>query len=149
MKSLWGKLGVILLIIFFFVVGCQTPVKKDEYSKGADWKYFASTESFFVYYDTQTITRLSKNIVRVWVRYSYTKKGVLYHMWNFGEKYENLSYSICLMEIDCVEKMYRTLLKTEYDNKGIAISSSTNFPLERQIIPPESVFELLYNAVCK
>ena len=147
MKSLF-KLGVVLIIIFFFVVGCQTPVKKDEYSKGADWKYFASTENFLVYYDTQTITRLSKNIVRVWVRYSYTKKGVLYHMQNFGEEYENLSHSIYLMEIDCVEKMHRTLLMTDYDNKGIAIKSSTYFPLEGQIIPPGSVFELLYKEVC-
>ena len=147
MKSL-SRLGVVLIIIFFFVVGCQTPVKKDEYSKGADWKYFAYKENFLVYYDTQTITRLSKNIVRVWVKYSYTKKGVLYHMWNFGEKYENLSYSIYLMEIDCVEKTYRTLSLTEYDNKGITISSSTNFPLEGQMIPPESVFELLYKEVC-
>jgi hypothetical protein len=149
MKSFLGKLGVILFTIFFFVVGCQTPVKKDEYSNGADWKYFASAESFFVYYDTQTITRLSKNIVRVWVRYSFTSKGALYYMLNHGEEYKNFSYSIYLMEIDCVEKTHRALSRTEYDNKGIAISSTTNFPLEGQVIPPESVFELLYKAVCK
>jgi len=68
MKSLSGKLGVVLLTIFFFVVGCQTPVKKDEYLKGASWKFYGSTEDFVGYYDTQNITHPSKNIVRVRTR---------------------------------------------------------------------------------
>ena len=148
MKSSLGKLGVVLIIIFFFVVGCQTPVKKDEYSKGADWKYFASTENFLVYYDTQTITRLSENIVRVWLRWNWTEKGKLDRVKDFGKIMENLSHSKLLIEMDYVEKKDRRLSWIDYDNKGKMIDSFSSSS-EWDFVTLETVGESLYKAVCK
>jgi Surface-adhesin protein E len=148
MKSLSVRVGVPLLIIFFFVVGCQTPVKKDEYSKGASWKFYGSTEDFEGYYDTQNIIHPSKNIVRVRVRLNITEKGVLYFVRNLGNKYENVSYCINLNEINCLEKKYRSLSRDFYDNKGEVIIS-TRPPSKWNFITPESIGENLFKEVCK
>ena len=100
MKSLLGKLGVILIGLAIF-----------GYAEvwGIDWKFFFSSEKCLFFYDAQSITRPSKNIVRVWIRMDYTKKGVIDMVGKFGKKYENLSYAIHLEEINCAEKKFRVL----------------------------------------
>ena len=67
---------------------------------------------------------------------------------NFGKKYENLSHSIDLHEINCVEKKIRPLSVTDYDNKGGVIYSSSS-PSKWDSIIPESMIEILYKEVCK
>jgi len=147
MKSLLGKLGVILIGLLIFVIGCQKTVLRNESTKGADWKLYRSTESYLGYYDTQSITRPSQNIVRFWVRFNWTEKGVLSRVGKFGGKYENLSHSIDLREINCVEETVRSLSTISYDNKGGVIYSSSS-PSNWGLIPA-SMGESLYKAVCK
>ena len=139
MKSLLVKLGVILIGLAIF--GCEEVW-------GADWKLYDSNERFSSYYDAQGITHPSKNIVRVWVRWNYTEKGVMDQVNKLGKKYENLSHSTCLWEINCLEKMRCLVSGTDYDNKGEVINSSS-FPLEWRFITPESIAEGLYEEVCK
>jgi hypothetical protein len=115
---------------------------------GADWKLYEYNEKFLAYYDAQSITRLSKNIVRIWLKRNYTEKGVMYMVGNLGKKYENLSYSIILNEINCIEKMFRLKSRIDYDNKGGVIYSSS-FPLEWNFIIPGSIGETLYEEICK
>jgi hypothetical protein len=97
MKSLLGKLGV--LFIGLLIIG-------NAEVWGADWKLFGVTENYLCYFDASSITRPSKNIVRVWTRKSYTEKGVIGWVGKFGKEYENLSRIIELMEINCVEKSF-------------------------------------------
>ena len=148
MKSVLVRLGVILLIIFFFVAGCQTPVKKDEYSKAADWKLYNSGEECLGYYDAQSITRPSKNIVRFWTKSVWTEKGVLSWVKDSGKKYENLSHTIYLQEINCAEKKIRRLSVTQYGHKGSVIDIIDS-PSYWIFINPESMMEILYKEVCK
>ena len=139
MKSLSIKLGVVL--IGFLIFG---------YAEvwGEDWNLYGSSENYLGYYDTQSITRPSKDIVRVWERFNFTEKGVLDMVRKFGKKYENLSHSIDLSEINCVEKTTRYLSKVSYDNKwGVIYSSSS--PQELDFVVPESLVENLYKEVCK
>src|SRR4030042_6325939 len=68
MKSLPVKLGVIL--IGLVICGCAEVW-------GEDWKHYGDDEKFSAYYDVQSITRPSKNIVRVWLRWDWTEKGVI------------------------------------------------------------------------
>ena len=77
MKSLSVKLGVILIGLAIF-----------GYAEvwGADWKLYGVHENFSAYYDAQSITRPSKNIVRVWIRWDWTEKGVLDYGGEFWEK---------------------------------------------------------------
>jgi len=115
---------------------------------GAEWKFHGSNEKALAYYDAQSITRPSKNIVRVWVRTNYTEKGVIYMVGEFGKKYEDLSNDITLYEINCVEKMIHPLSGTFYDNGGGQIYTSSS-PLEWDFIIPDSMSESLYKEVCK
>ena len=138
MKSLLGKLGVILIGLAIF--GCAEVW-------GADWKFLKSDDDCSVYYDAQNITRPYTNIVRVWVRIDWTEKGVLFWA-KFGKINENLSHLINLWEIDCVEKKRRHLSRTDYDNKGGVIYSSSS-PSKWDFIVPESRVEALSKEVCK
>jgi len=139
MKSLLGKLGVVLIGLAIFSYGEVW---------GEDWKLLSVHEYYLAYYDTQSITRPSKDIVRLWERFNFTEKGVLDMVRKFGKKYENLSRSIDLSEINCVEKTTRYLSKVSYDNKwGVIYSSSS--PQELDFVVPESLVENLYKEVCK
>jgi hypothetical protein len=66
MKSLLGKLGVVLIGLAIF-----------GYAEvwGADWKLLGTNEQISTYYDAQSITHPSENIVRVWTRMDFTEKG--------------------------------------------------------------------------
>jgi hypothetical protein len=139
MKSLSVKVGVIL--IGFLIFG---------YAEvwGADWKIYYSNEMYSGYYDVQSITHPSQNIVRVWVMYDYTKKGLLYMVEKLGEKYENLGYSKNLWEIDCLEKKFRILSLFYYDHEGKLIDFLSD-PISQDFIVPESNADDLFKEVCK
>ena len=102
----------------------------------------------FAYYDVQSITRPSKNIVRVWERTDYTEMGVLKVARRAGREFRNLKYSQGLYEINCAEKTLRMLSDTKYNNRDEVIYYRTS-PLELGFIVPESTAENLYKAVCK
>jgi hypothetical protein len=139
MKSLLGKLGV--LFIGLLILG-------NAGVWGADWKSYDSNEKFSSYYDAQSITHPSKDIVRVWIRLVWTEKGVLSWVNGVGKEYGNLSHSMSLMEINCAEKKCRRLLDSVYDNKGDVIISSHS-PKEWAVIIPESVGDGLNKEACK
>ena len=148
MKSLSVKLGVILIGLLIFVIGCPKTTLRNEPTKGADWKFYGGSDNYLGCYDTQSITRPSKNIVRVWVRQYYTEKGVIDYVGGLGKKYENLSHTKIVLEIDCAEKTIHNLSFTDYDNKGRAIYSDSS-PSKWIFIPPKTVAEGLYEEVCK
>jgi len=138
MKSLPVKLGVILIGLAIF--------GNAEVGGGLETLWGRREKS--AYYDVQSITRPSKNIVRVWLRWNWTEKGVMVMVGNFWKKYDNLSHSIDLHEINCVDKTIHSLSLTAYNNKrGVIYSSSS--PLEWDSIVPGSIIEILYKKVCK
>ena len=139
MKSLSVKLGVVIIGLAIFGYGEVW---------GADWKLLGSNEKISTYYDAQSVTLPSENIVRVWTKMNFTEEGVLDWVGKFGKKYENLSHLKFLMEIDRAEKKSRRLSSTFYDNNGIVISSSYS-PSEWEFIIPDSVVDSLYEEVCK
>ena len=141
MKSLSVKLGAILIGLTLF-----------GYAEvwGADWKLYSTHENFLNYYDAQSITRPSKNIVRVWERINYTEKGVTWMMVKHGPGFKDVSFLTILNEINCIEKKLRILSQIIYDNKGEVVhSSSSSSSSEWAVITPESMAEDLYKQVCK
>jgi len=143
MKSLSVKLGAILatgVIIFGYAEVW-----------GADWKLFAETDLYECFYDAEDTTPSSKNIVDVWARLEYTKKGITGIVKEFGKYYADLSYSLELFEINCTDKKERILSITEYSKEGkILYANSVQDRLPAwKIIPRESVDESLYKTVCK
>ena len=144
MKSLLVKSGVILIIGLAIFGNAE--------AWGADWKYYGSDELSMDYYDAQSITRPSENVVRVWVKSYYTKKGVMFwvsHMERFGEKFYDLNNSIILHEINCLEKKYRNPSGVFYDNKREPIHSLDGTSSEWHFFVPDTVAESLYKEVCK
>lgn len=135
------KLRIAILVFALIIISMG-----DVY--GAGWKLYGSSDLCLAYYDAQSITHPSKNIVRVWERRNFTEKGITDMVVSFGPSYKNLSFSMCLYEINCIEKMARILSLTYYDNKGgliHTISSSS----EWTFIIPESIDESLYKEICK
>jgi hypothetical protein len=130
------KLKIVILIIGLIIVSVGE-------AYGMDWKFYWFDENFLAYYDAQSITRPSKNIVRMWVKLNYNEKGVMDVVGKLGKKYENFSHVIVLYEINCIEKMIRAKESIDYDNKGRVIHSSRS-PLEWNFIIPGSMGEILY-----
>jgi hypothetical protein len=139
MKSLSVKLGVILFGLAIF---------GNAEVWGADWNLYGSSEKVLYYFDAQSITRPSKNVVRVWEKWDYTEKGVMDMVGSFGKEYENVSHTIFFLEINCSKKENRGLSLTHYDHKGNVVYSISS-PSEWRSINPESMAEKLYKEVCK
>ena len=115
---------------------------------GADWKLYYRDDARIRYYDAERITRPSKNIVRVWIKFEYTDKGAIEMVKNYGKKYENISQQIALEEINCLEKSWRNLSLTHYSKDGKVIFSGSHEG-QWNLIVSGSVGEFLYEAVCK
>ena len=139
MKSLLGKLGVILIGLASF-----------SYVEvwGAEWKFYTESENEKFFCDVESITKPSKNIVKVWVKMEYTDRGVNEMVKELGKKYENISYTKSLEEINCSDNKSRTLSLNDYSKEGKIIFGS-NRENEWEYIVPESVTDTLRKAVCK
>ena len=142
MKSLSVKSGVIIFIIGL-IIFWNVEVW------GEDWKYLEQTEGEVVSYDTESITRPSKDTVRVSVKTVFPEKGIKMHVKEFGERYKSLSHVKDLLEFNCVEKKTRILRSTLYSNEGNILASDTSSELEWRFIIPDSLGETLYKEVCK
>src|SRR4030043_738677 len=136
MKELTLYLLLAISILFGFSVGW-----------GADWKQVRSTGSAILYYDTEEITHPSKDIVKVLTKWAYTEKGIKNAKEIFGEKYQNLNYSIKSYEINCKDKTSRILSITDYNKDETVISCDSKTNPEWSRISQESVLESLYKMV--
>jgi hypothetical protein len=142
MKSLSFKLGFIFIGLLIF--GCAG-------KRAPDWRLFAETQADIgiIYYDAANITHPSKHIVRTWVRLVYSKEGVALQVKQLGKRYEDLSYALILMEVDCAAKKQRVLQSASYSRAGSVISSNQSQKAEWSFINPGSIGEILYKTVCK
>lgn len=141
MKSFLVKLGIILALVGHANFVCAEVSAKD-------WKFFKKTEDAKFYYDKKDITHLTQNIVKVWIRQVYTKKGKIDMMNLVGPRYQNLSYSINSLEFDCGAKLVRFLSMTYYIKNGDVLDLE-NPPGKWEPVPPNSMFDALYKKVCK
>jgi hypothetical protein len=139
MKSLPVKLGVILIGLFIFGYAEV---------RGEDWKEFARNERTFCYYDAESISQPSKNIIKVGVKFEYTKIGIAEFVKTFGDKFNKLDNSKSLYEVNCVEKKYRILELVFYSKDGIVLDT-ISYPSEWTYNTRESVSDALDIKVCK
>ena len=145
MKSLFVKLGVIFIGLFIF---------GHAEVWGADWVLYGETDTYKFYYDKESIHRPSKNIVEVSEKQFYTDKGIIYMVGELGKKYENLSHSMTLWQIDCANQNFRFLSLTHYSKEEKVIYSrrllyASERAGEWSPIIKGTMGEILYKAVCK
>ncbi len=139
MKSLFSKLRVILIIGFAIFPSAEV--------WGEDWKFYTQSLYGDYFYDAETITRPSKNIVRVWVKVEYSLTGAHEMIRELGKEYKNINYAKVLYEINCSERKWRTLSITRFSKEGEVIGSSSR-ESEWDRILPQSLVEALYKWVC-
>lgn len=142
MKSLSSKLGIIFIgLVVFGCAGKRPP----------DWRLFAETQADIgmIYYDAANISHPSKHIVRTWVRLIYSNEGIALQVKELGKRYEDLSYAVILLEVDCAAKKQRVLRSTSYSRAGSVISSNQSQKAGWGSINPGSIGEILYKTVCK
>ena len=135
-RSLSIKFVVIALIIFSI-----------SEAWGARWKYYGTNENGWYFYETESMTWPSENVVVVLVQSAYTEKGVSHWVREGGKEFQNLGYSLVWCELNCAERATRHLQIVFYSK-----DKETFYPIrndEWQLFVPDSMFELLYKEVCK
>ncbi len=149
MKSLSVKLGVILIGLAIFT---------HAQAWGEDWKKYAEDGKILCCYDAESLThydgeslsQLSKNIIKVWVKFEYTDIGLTDPVLvkKFGKRINKLDNSKALYEINCVERKYRILESMFYSKDG-SVLNKKSIPSNWAYILRESLNGALYKAVCK
>jgi hypothetical protein len=136
MKSLLGKLGVILIGLSIF--GCAG-------MRGGHWTFFSATDLYEGFYYVPESHLLYKDTtVLVSVKLEYTEKGIAEHIKVFGKDYENLSYSLQSWEVDCRARTERILSNNRYSLEGNLINTKSAKGRLSQ-----SLGKSLSEAVCK
>jgi len=117
---------------------------------GANWKFLRMNKGGDnCYYDTDSITRPSKNIVRGSVKIVYSQKSVNREVEKPGPSYKDLSHIIILLEMNCIEKKAAFLETTTYSKNEKIIQSIKVDSVKLVSILPETPGEDLYKALCK
>jgi len=132
MKSLF-KLGVIL--IGLAILG---------YAEvwGAEWVFVGDYYNFRLYYDAQSISRPSKDIVQITAKSEESEE--------YKKQHRHLeSYEIILLEFNCKEKRFRSLSHKVYSKDGEFKEDYKCPDGWLIIIPILDYIESLYKIVCK
>jgi hypothetical protein len=117
---------------------------------GEDWKFIRMNQSGDnCYYDADSITRPSKNIVRGSVKIVYSEKSVNREIERLGPAYKDLSHVIILWEMNCIEKKAAFLETTMYSKNEEIIKSFKVGSVKMVSIVSDSMGEDLYKALCK
>ncbi len=116
-------------------------------AQGFDWKYYGTNEEGSYYYETETMTRLPQNVVRVCVQSIYTERGVSHWVQEGGKEFQNLDFSLILSEYNCTDRSIRHL-RIQFYSKDRQIF----YPIkndEWQLFAPDSMFGVLFEQICK
>jgi len=100
------------------------------------------------YYDQQTVTRLSKDNVKVWSEIVFKGKGVEEAVERLGKRYEDVGYDISLKEINCADKTQRWISSSVYSKKGELLRTPP-YNTQWESVVPGSLSEVLLRKVCK
>ena len=114
---------------------------------GVNWKYYGTNEEGTYYYDTETLTRLSKSSIRVCVQSIYTEKGVSHWVKDGGRGFQNLDFSLILSEYNCIDRSVRHLRIRFYSKDGEVFYPIKND--EWQLFAPDSIVGALFEEICK
>jgi len=140
MKSLLGKLGVILII--------GLTMFGSEEMWGADWKFVLKNDTGEHFYDAESIPHPSENSFRVWSKIVHSHKSIDEMAATLGEKYKNLSETLILWEINCADKKCCIVSLHDCDKDGGFICSLSNLKQEWKPIAPGTITARFYKVAC-
>ncbi len=138
MKSLLGRVGIILIGLLIF---SYTEVR------GEDWRSYWDDPFATYYYDVEKVIHPTNKIVQVWQKIVYTNNGAAELVARMGEKFKIASFSIDLIEFDCLEGQYKELQRTFFSQKATYLGEQSNLSLGS--VNQGSIQEKLRKIVCK
>jgi hypothetical protein len=109
-------------------------------ANAAEWVHFATIKGTGdeLYYDTESITSDGNDIVKVWDKRVPPREG----------KYLDASYTLTYNAINCRTREHSRDYASVRDTEGNVINEGPLKP-SWEPIPPDSVMDSLYEAVCK
>jgi hypothetical protein len=140
--------GVTFMAIAIAIFSCAEAI-------AADWKSLGSDDDFSYFYDSTTISYPSKAIARVWTKTIYKEKGRVKSLERFRDNKElsgiikNLDHTLNLFEINCLDKKFRTLSGIFYSKNGKVLKTVESTSGPWKFIPPDTMYEAIYDLVCK
>jgi len=114
---------------------------------GEDWVRYGKRKIGSYYYNQQSVTRQAEDIVKVWNKIVFTKKGVEKIVERLGKSYENAGYDISLKEINCTDKTQRSISSNIYSRKGELLSTPP-YNIEWEPITQGTLSDILLQKVC-
>ena len=129
----------------------EKPLSPSIGDQGDRWKYIGSAgkkgENYW-FIDTQTISYLNKDVVRVWLKATVDEEGRLQFQHTIKSP-KNLRYVFTLLDVDCQKCAHKPLKVTFYTMDGVLIDSS-DFSLDEpwRPIDPGSMFMIVYREIC-
>jgi len=114
---------------------------------GVDWRYYGTNEEGSYFYETESKTHLSKDIVRVCVQSIYTEKGKSLWVREGGKGFQNLDFSLVLSEYNCIERSIRHLRIVFYSKNQEIFYPVHNH--EWQLFIPDAMSEVLFKELCE
>lgn len=114
-----------------------------------DWRFYASSDFGLYHYDAENIGYLSNNIVRVTQKLVLNDRGTTNLVRELGKEYENVKEIITIREIDCAGKKICIVGLIYFSDSGRVIKRDSYEPKEWNSIMPDSVDDVLYDAVSK
>jgi hypothetical protein len=114
---------------------------------GVNWKYYGTNEDGSYFYDTESMTRLSKNLIQVWVQSAYSEKSISQWVREGGKGFQDLDFTLIWLQLNCVERSVRYLRIVYYSKNGKVFQPMDND--EWHLIAPDSMTETLHKEVCK
>lgn len=142
------KINKLIFIAVIFVMGIFLTNEK---VLGRKWLPVGHSNNWEFYIDSNSIKKVSSTSKRVWIKLicspeEMKKTRIKNNLPITG--YSSFSYGLTYCEINCFEKSYIILSVVDYDNSG-NILEQINYkdPLKSFIIP-ESIFDIVYEAVC-
>ncbi len=116
---------------------------------GANWRLYYENERAFFYYDTESVTHPSKNIVRVWEKRVFRETYVNETVKKWGDAFKTLNYAISLREINCKNDESWPVASHAYSTEYRVLFSSEAEDNPWNFIVPHFIDNELYKRVCK
>jgi hypothetical protein len=132
------KISTLFLMVFLFL---------PQIANSADWNMYGMNKGEAYLYDKHTL-KYTGEMVRVWTRLVLSEKSIGDLKNLLGQKYNGVTYSNYLEEVQCTDKKIRVLSIVFYNKENDVLGSVNYDDSNWVVIPPESVFDRLHNKVC-
>ena len=118
--------------------------------EGAEWVYyFTSPGSGDFYYDKSNIASCSKDTIKITEKHILNKNAIEKGEAYLGERYRKVDHRLILTEVNCNQKLYRTLKHFGYSREGeIVHDINIGEQTEWYSIPEETALDVLHKQIC-